>query len=71
MASFSYHSDGVSLYCNGNRSVKIVKGHTPGSDCLADFIRQIEGEGQVVLPTQDVFASTRDTLRVQHAADTV
>lgn len=71
MASFSYHSDGVSLYCNGNRSVKIVKGHAPGSDCLADFIRQIEGEGQVVLPTQDVFASTRDTLRVQHAADTV
>ena len=65
--AFSMNSD-VTLFEKGNREPQII-GNKKTTEYLTDFLRLVNGEKEVILPMEEVFASTRITLTAQKVAD--
>lgn len=69
MAEFSLGKNHAVFYKKGKKEPVELASVQPATDYLTDFLRVVNGETDVILPVEDVFASTRATLLLQKKAD--
>lgn len=65
--SFNYSSKEMQYYRNGQKEPSLLKAEN-SSNYLDDFMKIVNREKDVILPMEDVFKSTRQTLLIQQAA---
>ena len=53
----------------GKKEPELLEEIEPEADYMTDFLRLVRGEENVILPMNEVFAATRNTLRIQQAAN--
>ena len=68
MLSFSYGSDGVTVYGMDAAAPEVVPPITPNGTILDAFLDDVEGK-PTILSTAEVIASSRKTLEIQKVAD--
>ena len=66
---FSLVKKDILFYGKGAKEPVILEEVRPDADYMTDFLRLVRGEENVILPMEDVFTATRNTLLVQKAAD--
>ncbi len=59
----------VLFYKKGRKEAMVLKEIRPQADYMTDFLRLVEGDENVILPMEDVFTATENTLKIQKAAD--
>ena len=69
LLSFTYYTDGVSLFKNGNTEGVNVPGETTDFDYVEAFVKEINGEDPVYLSTEESLKSAFTTLKIQYVAD--
>ncbi len=57
------------FYQKGAKEGIVLEEVAPEADYMTDFLRLVRGEEDVILPMEDVFAATENTLRIQETAD--
>lgn len=57
------------FYGKGAKEPVVLEEIPPEADYMTDFLRLIREEEKVILPMEEVFTSTRNTLLIQKAAD--
>lgn len=68
MVRFSITSKIIDAYIEGEPAGIVIPDIDVDTDCLADFLNEINGETDVRLSTKEVLESTRDTLLIQKYA---
>ena len=66
---FSLVKKDILFYGRGAKEPVVLEEVRPDADYMTDFLRLVRGEENVILPMEDVFTATRNTLLVQKAAD--
>ena len=66
---FSLVKKDILFYGKGAKEPTVLAEIRPEADYMTDFLRLTRGEENVILPMEEVFTSTRNTLLVQKAAD--
>ncbi len=69
LISFTYYSDGVSLYKNGNKEVVNCPKLETEYDYVEAFVKEINGEEAGYLNTKESLRSSYETLKIQMLAD--
>lgn len=69
LMSFTYYSDGVTLFKNGNTEGVTVPGADTDFDYVEAFVKEINGEDPVYLSTEESLKSAKTTLTIQYIAD--
>ncbi len=59
----------ILFWKKGEKDAVVLAEVEPEADYMTDFLRLVRGEEDVILPMEDVFAATENTLRIQAAAD--
>jgi len=68
MVRFSINSEAINAYIDGESSGIIIPEIKVDTDCLTDFINEINGETDMFLSTKEVLQLSRDTLLIQSYA---
>ncbi|MEN6313766.1 MAG: Gfo/Idh/MocA family oxidoreductase [Clostridiaceae bacterium] len=68
MVRFSINSEAIYAYIDGESSGIIIPEIKVDTDCLTDFINEINGKADIRLSTKEVLQSSRDTLLIQKHA---
>lgn len=69
MLSFTYYTDGVSLYKNGNTEVVVCEGTEPDINYVEAFVNEVNGKDPIYLSTEESLKSAQKTLEIQYKAD--
>lgn len=68
MVRFSIASEAINAYIDGESKGIIISGINVETDCLTDFVNEINGKTDMRLSTKEVLQSSRDTLLIQRYA---
>ncbi|MBQ8400336.1 MAG: Gfo/Idh/MocA family oxidoreductase [Clostridia bacterium] len=66
---FAIGKKDIIFYPKGKKEPAVLEEVQPETDYMTDFLRLVQGEENVILPMEDVFAATRATLQLQKKAD--
>ena len=66
---FAIGKKDIIFYPKGKKEPAVLEEVQPETDYMTDFLRLVQGEENVILPMEDVFTATRNTLCIQKAAD--
>lgn len=69
MLTFTFYTDGVSLYKNGNKEVVNYPRLAADYDYVEAFVKEINGEESGYLNTKESLRSALETLKIQYKAD--
>ena len=67
--SFSLSEKTTYYYLKGQTEALVLAENEVTTDYLTDFYNAVNGETDVILSTEDVITSTRNTLKIQMAAE--
>lgn len=67
--SFSLNEKDSVYYIKNNNNAQSLKQVPAKTDYLTDFLRTVKGEKDVILPSYEVFSSTRQTLKLQEFSE--
>lgn len=69
---FSAGSSGVTVWKSGKTKAAVYEGETAASNVLEDFVKRVNGDKNVILPsTADTLSAAEATLKIQHCADEI
>ncbi len=58
----------VEAYIDYAPAMEFIEGKTPANNHITDFIDEIDGKTDLLICTEEVIKSQRDTLTIQNAA---
>ncbi|MBR4959417.1 MAG: Gfo/Idh/MocA family oxidoreductase [Clostridia bacterium] len=68
---FSIGKKDMLFWQKGMKEVQVLEEVQPEADYMTDFLRLVRDEENVILPMEEVFTATRNTLTIQKYADNI